>query len=127
MDLGRAARDLILRATDVDYPLAVHWLYDLVVSFYSHSQGGGAGAKALLEGTSIVSYIARSDYTCCQVLAWLAVYWSPFDVVYRALATPRHPARLACVSMDALDAITTACAMVDKAAGVHPRNALLPA
>lgn len=146
----RSFRDLVLTATDKDYPALVHlphsiisvaryrrwrleegepaaWLYDFFVSFFSHSQGGGAGCKALIEGRLLTSYICRWDYTHFHFLAFLLSYWSPCDIVYRAMMQPRHPARLFCVAFDALDGITTTCAMVDNAVELHPRNKFLPA
>jgi len=150
MVLSAAFSDLVLRSTDKEYPLEVHvphalisvtryriwraaekeprqWFFDLLVSFYSHSQGGGAGAVALIDSKSILAYITRPDLTHYHLIAWLAVYWSPFDVVFRTIKLSRHPLRLFCVAMDALDAITSTCGLVDKARKMNPKNMFLPA
>lgn len=148
--LMQAVPDLIMRATDRDYPPILHlphalvsvagyrswraaegeprhWLCDLLVSFYTHSQGGGAGAKTLLQGGSPVNYITRWDYSHYHLLAYVLTYWSPRDVVYKALASPMHPLRLSCVALDTVDTVTTTCALVDLGVRLHPKNRLLPA
>jgi len=96
------------------------------MSFFSHSQGSGAWGMALIKGKSIASYCAEADYSHFHLLAYLLTYWSPHDLVYRALCTPRHPLRLYCIGMDALDGITTVAAYADLAHELQPRNKLLP-
>lgn len=147
--MARSIRDLILRAVDDGYPPAIHiphsfiavakyrewrtsegepvqWLYDFVMSFFSHSQGSGAWAMSLIKGLSISSYCAEADYSHFHLLAYLLTYWSPRDLVYRILCTPRHPLRLYCIGMDALDGITTVASYADLAHELHPRNKILP-
>jgi len=148
MALGMA-RQLVLRATDEDYPPCIHiphafralelyrswraqegeprqWFFDLFVSFWSHSMGGGAACSSLITGNSLPSFLAKKDFALFHALVYLATYWSPFDIVFRVLATPRHPARLLCVGADALDGITTLCGMIDKGLKNYPDNWLLP-
>jgi len=141
---------LALRAVDEGYPLIVHiphslfsvakyrqwraseglpqqWLYDMFVSMYTHSQGGGVASQMLLLGDNPVHYLAkRWDYLWVQVLSYLANYWSPGDIVGRTLGSHRNPLRLFCLSMDSFDAITTVCGLADAARGKYPDNKLLP-
>lgn len=148
--MANAMWDLVIRATDEDYPLVVHaphsvlsvaryrqwresegepqlWLYDMLVSCFTHSQGGGISAKALVNGTTLVhNFGTGSQYLPVQALAYILAYWSPGDIVYRSLTTPRHPARMFCVSMDALDTVTTACGLVDTCRSSFPQNRLIP-
>jgi len=143
------ARRLALRAVDEDYPPCIHiphafrslqlyrawraaegqprqWLFDLAVSFWSHSMGGGATGASLATGNSLLAFLAKKDFALFHAAVYLATYWSPYDVVYRTLSSPRHPVRLLCVGADALDGITTLCGLVDKNLKSHPDNWLLP-
>jgi len=146
----KSFRDLTLRAVDVDYPLVVHvpmslismcdyrqwregseephsWLYDLLCSSFTHSMGGGVGMMSLIEGKNPLYYFyTDADYVHVQVFAYLAGYWSPFDVTYRTLTQARHPLRLSCVAAGAFDSITTMLGLVDKCRSQFPENKLLP-
>jgi hypothetical protein len=143
--------DLALETADRGYPLIVHiphslisvatyrqwrekegvapeWLYDMCVSMFTHSQGGGIGIKTVLMGQFPLSYLAsRWDFVWVQVLSYLANYWSPFDVVNRILVQPKNPLRLFCVTMDATDAFGSMCGLIDYARKTFPENKLLPA
>jgi len=148
--LGKLFSELALRAADRDYPPIIHvphalisiatyrqwrsaegekhqWLYDLVLSFFSHSQGGGVASVTVLDNKNPVSAGVRWDYIHYHLLAYLISYWSPKDIVYKMLQRHRNPFRLTCVAFDTLDAITTLCALVDKGLKVHPHNQVLPA
>lgn len=145
----QAIHDLILDATDKGYPPIVHfphaiisianyrtwrasdkepsqWLYDMLIPFFSHSQGGGACVNTLLTGENPIKYITRWDMTHFHFFAYILTYWSPYDIVYRMVECRWHPLRFFCLTMDSLDAITTTCAVVDKAMSLHPKNRLLP-
>ena len=39
-------------------------------------------------------------------MAWLLVYWSPRDAVFRALRAPRSPVRFVALALEAVDALT---------------------
>eukprot|EP00931_Biecheleriopsis_adriatica_P055777 TRINITY_DN33048_c0_g1_i1.p1 TRINITY_DN33048_c0_g1~~TRINITY_DN33048_c0_g1_i1.p1 ORF type:complete len:311 (-),score=41.76 TRINITY_DN33048_c0_g1_i1:156-1022(-) len=147
----KAFADLAVYAADEGYPLSVHiphslisicryrdwrmqegepqqWLYDLVVSIFTHSQGGGIGCKVLLEGNAPHVYLAkRWDYTWVHAFSYLLTYWSPYDVVFQTMRKPRHPLRLICFVADSFDAITTLAGLVDAARSKFPSNKLLPA
>eukprot|EP00930_Biecheleria_cincta_P083400 TRINITY_DN72984_c0_g1_i1.p1 TRINITY_DN72984_c0_g1~~TRINITY_DN72984_c0_g1_i1.p1 ORF type:complete len:265 (-),score=24.02 TRINITY_DN72984_c0_g1_i1:217-1011(-) len=148
--LFRTIGDLALRNADTDYPLEVHiphslisianyrqwrereglqsrWLYDLVVSILTHSQGGGIGCKAAIEGHLPVHYlVSRWDYAHVHFFSYLAAYWSPGDVIFRNLSQPRNPLRLLCLSMDSLDAISTLAGVLDAVRRRYPANKLAP-
>lgn len=150
MVLGQTIWNLVLRATDEDYPRVIHvphalisvahyrkwrqeegephqWLYDALVSCFASSQGGGINSKAMLEGLNPVYYFARNaEYVHVQVVAYLLNYWSPGDVVYKIMTNPRNPLRLCSLVMDALDTITTLCGLTDGARKAFPENKLLP-
>jgi len=147
---AQAFWDLTLRATDESYPLVVHiphslvsvanyrnwrtsegvpaqWLYDMVASCFFHSQGGGILTKCMLEGKSpLHDFATNTDYVWVQVLAYVANYWSPFDIVHRALAQPRNPCRMICIAFDAFDAITATFGAVDSCRSAFPAGKLLP-
>eukprot|EP00928_Gymnodinium_smaydae_P044877 TRINITY_DN29952_c0_g1_i1.p1 TRINITY_DN29952_c0_g1~~TRINITY_DN29952_c0_g1_i1.p1 ORF type:complete len:300 (-),score=41.68 TRINITY_DN29952_c0_g1_i1:2-856(-) len=143
--------DLALENADRGYPLSMHiphslisvaryrqwrdqeglqrqWLYDLVASIFTHSQGGGIACKMLLQGKLPQFYLAeRWDYCWVHCLAYLATYWSPRDIIYKKIAQPHHPLRLFCFGMDSLDAISSLFGLVDAARSTFPRHLLLPA
>lgn len=144
-----AIHDLIVRATDKDYPPVIHlfhsifsianyrqwrvkegeprqWLYDLMMSFFSHSQGGGVAAVTVLNGTTFQSALCRADYCHFHLLSYLITYWSPLDVVYRWSLSPRSPFRIMCLGFDTLDGISTACGLIDACQRKHPQNRVLP-
>jgi len=147
--LGQYIYDLILRATDEDYPDIVHlphtlaaiasyrswrkeegqpvnWFYDLVVSYWSHSQGGGCVGKGYLVGFQNMSLLTNPKHLKFHLIGYLLTYWSPRNIVYRTVNQPLNPARLFCVAMDSLDASTTACGLIDVGRKMHPKNNLLP-
>lgn len=147
----QALANLVFRATDEGYPEIVHiphsiisvcryrqwrasegeprqWLHDLVVSIFTHSQGGGIAAVTVIDGSKFpLSYLASKwDYAHYHLLSYLLSYWSPGDIVYRSLMQPRNPLRMFCQFMDSLDGVTTCCGLVDKCLSEHPKNKLLP-
>lgn len=144
-----AVGDLIVRATDRDYPPVVHffhciisiasyrqwrasegqprlWLYDLFLSLFSHSQGGGAVCTSLLDGIGVQSALRRADYCHYHVFVHLLTYYSPRDLVYRWATSPRNPLRLVSVGFDSLDGFTSTCGLIDKCQKNYPQNRLLP-
>lgn len=114
--------DLALATADTGYPLAVHiphslisvanyrqwrtqnglpsqWLYDMCVSLFTNSQGGGISCKTVLTGNFPLHFLAsRWDYVWVQVLSYVANYWSPYDIVNKMLVQPRNPLRLFCIA-----------------------------
>merc|ERR1719238_2200472 len=104
----------------------LNWLYDLVISYWSHSQGGGSCAKGLQLGFHNMSFMTNPKHLKFHLIGYLLTYWSPRNIVYRIVSQPRHPLRLFCVAMDALDANTTQCAMIDVGHKLHSNNNLLP-
>lgn len=147
--LGEAWYKLVLRAVDVGYPEIVHfphvlisvttyrqwrnkegqpvqWLYDLVMSYWTHSQGGGAAAKGFIMGNSQISTLTNPQHLQFHVLGYLLTYWSPANFVDRMVAMPWNPLRLGCVMMDSLDANTTVCALIDAGRKIQPQNTVLP-
>jgi len=147
--MWKAICDKIEKAADEEYPGWVHiphsffalagyrtwrqhlgepnlWLYDIVLSFFSHSQGSGAWCTSILEGKSLWSYCARYDYSHYHFLVYLATYWSPRDIVYRWMTTPWHPLKLFCTFIEGIDGVTTTAGLVDDACKSQKANKLLP-
>jgi len=145
----KAVSDALIKATDEDYPAIIHiphsfismtnyrewreeegqprqWFFDLVMSFFSHSQGSGAMCTSLITGKTLESYGIRPDYSHYHFIVYLLTYWSPRDIVYRTMSTPRHPLRLFCIVADALDGVTTVGCVVDSSVAAQPGNKLLP-
>lgn len=145
----QVARDALTKIADEDYPAIIHiphsfismanyrewreeerqprqWLFDLVMSFFSHSQGSGAMCTSLISGKTLESFGIRPDYSHYHFIVYLLTYWSPRDIVYRIMSTPRHPLRLFCIFADALDGVSTVGAVVDSAIAAQPGNKLLP-
>ncbi|CAE7601607.1 luxQ, partial [Symbiodinium microadriaticum] len=93
------------------------WLFDLIVSLFTHSMGGGisckaslGGNKVLLEGHLPPHYLAaRWDFCWVHMLTYALTYFSPADIVFRAMSGRRSPLRLMCVVADSFDAVTTLC------------------
>lgn len=147
--LGDFWYKLILQAVDEDYPDFIHlphtlistasyrrwrnkegqpsqWLYDLVMSYWTHSQGGGAVCKGWLMGMNQMSWLTNPKHLSFHALGYLLIYWSPRNFIDRMVGTPRHPLRLCCVALDGLDAATTTCALIDAGRKLHPKNNVLP-
>jgi len=146
----RAFAALTLRAAKEDYPLLLHiphslvsiaryrrwrshqglppcWLYDAIVSLLTHSQGGGITAFSLLQGNVPWHYFAcRSDYVQVHFASYIAVYWSPVDIVYKYLANADNLFRWFCEGCDALDIAAGLCGLIDISQSKYPTNYLLP-
>eukprot|EP00439_Symbiodinium_sp_Y106_P075700 s388_g15.t1 len=104
------------------------WLFDLIVSLFTHSMGGGISCKALLEGHLPHHYLAaRWDFCWVHTLMYCLTYFSPGDIVFRAMNGRRSPLRLLCVVADSFDAVTTLCGVVAAGYKRFPLNHLLPA
>lgn len=146
---GQYIYDLCIRATDRDYPDIIHfphtlaamatyrqwrknegqpnqWLYDLVASYWTHSQGGGCIGKGYQVGFHNIGTLSNPKHMSFHLIGYLLTYFSPRDVIYRMVSQPRHPLRLICVGMDSLDGNTTACGLIDVGRKMHPTNSLLP-
>lgn len=114
------------RAWRIEEAQPMQWLLDLVLPFFSHSMGGGVGTGMLIEGKSPLMLITLRDFMYYHFFSYLAVYWSPRDIVYRTLLRRGHPIRVFCTAMDALDGITTCIGRTDLCMKVHPNNRLMP-
>lgn len=145
----RWLNDLILTATNKEYPDAIHfphvlvsvaryrrwraseqqlrlWLFDLVASYWMFSQGGGCVSVLLLEGLNRISWIKNPKHVTFHVLGYLLVYFSPLDLAFRAIGEPWHPVHVLCAVADSVDATTTACAQIDRCRQLWPGNKALP-
>ena len=60
------------------------------------------------------------------LMAWLLVYWSPRDAVFRALRAPRSPVRLVALALEAIDALTTVTGRMEKAGRFFPNSPAAP-
>ena len=59
-------------------------------------------------------------------LTYIAVYWSPFDIVYRIMSWHRNPIRIVMRALESIDIMTTMTARVDKAMIYHPISRAAP-
>ena len=59
-------------------------------------------------------------------LSTLLIYCSPSDIVYKTMITQRHPVRVACRILDAIDDMTTTCNTVEMMHRQHGRNMFAP-
>lgn len=106
---------------------ARRWLYDLVVSLYTHSLGGGVGKDCFLVGFNQIFLLAlRWDWVWVQLLSYTANYWSPYDIVYRTMTQRGNPFRAFGLAMDAADTMTATAAAVDMCRSKFPENKLIP-
>ena len=58
--------------------------------------------------------------------SYLAVYWSPFDIVYRLISCRRSPVRIVFRALESIDVMTTCTNRVDKAMLYLPLSRAAP-
>ena len=96
------------------------WLHSFVGSFFCNCFGSNAVVDVLL-GTGIGIFPSKwmlPLYTA----SFMAVQYSPLDLVYRSIAAPASPVRLALTYMEALDCTAAVMGAMDKAQALHPSS-----
>merc|ERR1740130_1268883 len=92
----------VVRDTVPVYPLSVHAGHSLFCIAF----GGSSTADFLISTTSI-NLMSHPDVGWYWFLSYLAVYFSPFDLVYRMIQIPRSPTRIIFRSLECIDVLTT--------------------
>jgi len=82
--------------------------------------------KGLILGHTTINTFVNPKHMQFHLIGWFLTYFSPRNIVYKMVMTPRHPLRLFCLAMDSLDATTTTCALIDAGRKQYPNNALVP-
>ena len=73
-----------------------------------------------------MNLMSSKDIGFYWFLCYVAVYWSPFDIVYRLLSWQRNPVRIVIRALESIDVVTTCTARVDKAMVYHARSRAAP-
>ena len=73
-----------------------------------------------------MNLMSSKDIGFYWFLCYIAVYWSPFDIVYRILSWHRNPIRIVVRALESIDVVTTCTARVDKAMIYHPISRAAP-
>ena len=73
-----------------------------------------------------MNLMSSKDIGFYWFVCYLAVYWSPFDIVYRILSWHRNPIRIVIRALESIDIVTTCTARVDKAMVYHPISRAAP-
>ncbi|GBG28673.1 Trimeric intracellular cation channel type B [Hondaea fermentalgiana] len=100
------------------------WIYDLVCGFLCHGFGGTSVRDlAMAQPPSI---FRSKDLLQTWILAYGIVYWSPLDLGYQLISTPRSLTSLVVTTFEAIDSSTTVCGSVDKARQLFPNSPAAP-
>eukprot|EP00929_Paragymnodinium_shiwhaense_P042295 TRINITY_DN21905_c0_g1_i1.p2 TRINITY_DN21905_c0_g1~~TRINITY_DN21905_c0_g1_i1.p2 ORF type:complete len:265 (-),score=73.23 TRINITY_DN21905_c0_g1_i1:98-892(-) len=96
-------------------------LYDACASYFLNGYGGSMMADI------VVGRPCSAFTNGVMVKSWLFFHWllraSPVaDLVCRIVQTPRHPVRLALLSLDCIDDATTLVEKVEASAALFPNN-----
>lgn len=101
-------------------------MHNLVASYFCFGFGGSSSADYLINSGTPMNLMSSRDIGFYWFLSYLAVYWSPFDLVYRLGQWPRSPTRIALRVMEGIDIVTTCTARVDKAILYMPGSRVAP-
>eukprot|EP00039_Didymoeca_costata_P024662 m.11051 g.11051 ORF g.11051 m.11051 type:complete len:270 (-) comp4366_c0_seq1:67-876(-) len=134
----------LIAETDTNYPEPVHighalysiasfrasrgrkcnWVETLVLSFLCYGNGGTV-FNDLVQGR--INSVFTHDKVAKYWLACTAlVYYSPSDILYKMLNTPKHLFRFSCRMMDSIDCATTLASVIDSIGSRHPGNPIAP-
>merc|ERR1712086_1112303 len=89
-------------------PHQFSWTHSLLASYLCTGNAGGWVSQMMLKPGEPEGSVRHPHVALAWVGAYLAVYWSPEDFMFKILSQKRNPLRLACMTMDTVDAYTTA-------------------
>merc|ERR1712086_1038757 len=107
-------------------PHQFSWTHSLLASYLCTGNAGGWVSQMMLKPGEPEGSVRHPHVALAWVGAYLAVYWSPEDFMFKILSQKRNPLRLACMTMDTVDAYTTAFGRVDQALAVAPDAPFTP-
>ena len=102
------------------------WMHNLVCSYFCFGFGGSSSADYIINSNTPMNLMSSRDIGVYWFLCYLAVYWSPFDIVYRLIAWPKNPVRIIIRGLESIDVMTTCTARVDKAMVFLPLSRAAP-
>jgi len=102
------------------------WMHNLVCSYFCFGFGGSSSADYIINSSTPMNLMSSRDIGVYWFLCYLAVYWSPFDIVYRLIAWPKNPVRIIIRGLESIDVMTTCTARVDKAMVFLPLSRAAP-
>jgi len=100
------------------------WLYDFVCAFFCHGFGGTVVRDLSMAETPSL-YKSRTLLSS-WALAFMLVYASPFDVVFRLISTRRTVSSLMITAFEAIDSSTTIAGSVQKGRSLFPDSPTAP-
>ena len=102
------------------------WMHNLVASYFCFGFGGSSSADYLINSSTPMNLMSSRDIAVYWFLSYIAVYWFPFDLVYRLIQWPRSPTRIIIRALEGIDIVTTCTARVDKAMIYLPASRAAP-
>jgi hypothetical protein len=102
------------------------WMHNLIASYFCFGFGGSSSADYIIASATPANFMLDTRIPVYWFLSYLAVYWSPFDIVYRLIQWPRSPTRLAIRALEGIDIVTTCTNRVDKAMVYLPSSQIAP-
>jgi len=96
----------------------VSWLQPIVGGYFCHGYGGTC-TRDLIMGAP-PAFVGHRDVPMYWMLGYIFAYHSPFDYVYKAYSTPRHPIRVALRFVEAVDVAITLPGTFEKGAKAFP-------
>lgn len=106
------------------FPRPPIWSYNLVCSFFCHGFGGTTFRDWCIGKAP--SLFQNKHLPKTWLLAFALVYYSPFNIVYRQISTPRTVFGLLTDTFEAIDSSTTICGSVEKAYDLFPQSPQAP-
>lgn len=100
------------------------WVYNVVCAFVCHGFGGTT-ARDVAMGQA-PSIFTSPQLAQTWLLAYAVVYWSPLDLAFQLISTPRTLTSLVVTTFEAVDSATTLCGSVEKAKRLFPDSPAAP-
>lgn len=105
--------------TASEYSTVTAW-HKLLAAYFCHGYGGSSFRDILLGQP--ISANSHPTVVLYYLLGWTLINFSPRDVIYRLLTTPRHPLRLCMIFGESVDDATTIFGAFEKGSRLHPES-----
>lgn len=110
--------------TPGEYATVTAW-HKAIAAYFCHGYGGSSFRDILL-GQPISAMASDSVMQFYLVFGFLLINFSPGDIAYRTLTTPRHPLRLWMLFVESVDDATTIFGAFEKGARLQPNAPAAP-